>query len=670
MQVWSQTAAAALKPKPHYGGADFADAHRIIPRGTSPEWGPWRTDRNPPTREIMDAICDPKIPEVYIQAASQWGKTELILNGILYFTIQDPAPQLLVREVEKSGRSFSKERIDPMIRETPALQGVFSETQKDKKNTIEFKDFAGGYLAIGNAHSMASLASRPIRVVWLDEIDGYPTKAGTGGDPVQQAIQRTQNFFNRKVVAISTPTIEGVSRINELYKSGDQRRYNTPCPRCGALQVLEWSQIIYRQGQDIRLDDIHAVCKHCEGRIEEREKAAMSAEGVWVAENPESGVRSYQISCLLSPWVKWKDLVTHWIRINATRNTLELQTFVNLKLGEVFSEATHRMADEEIYSRAQAYRVQVPRDVLCITSGVDVHDDRFEIEYLGHGEGFETWGIGYEILVGDTQQQSTWDRLLTEQLLRTFDAEDCTLKNWATAIDTQGHRTTECHAFVAANAARKIYGVYGVHGFNKPLVGKAKRSNRYRVSTYPVGVDVGKKMVYDRLRIETPGPGYCHFPSDRASGYDETYYQGLNSEELRIDIKNDIKKRYWKQIRENNHPLDCRVYAIAALEIMKPNFEDMKALRKEASITNKNQKAAKKEAAKKGKKKMPVEMLYWTEREKDLYQKLDEATREEYLGRRQSIESQEERTKRLEKAAKAREVGGRKVRGKIKKKKS
>ena len=91
---------------------------------------------------------------------------------------------------------------------------------------------------MAGANSAASLASRPVRLVLLDEVDRFPPSAGTEGDPVKLAVKRSTTFWNRKVILTSTPTTKGASRIEAAWEESDQRVYEVPCPVCGGYQAL------------------------------------------------------------------------------------------------------------------------------------------------------------------------------------------------------------------------------------------------------------------------------------------------------------------------------------------------------------------------------------------------------------------------------------------------
>lgn len=161
----------------------------------------------------MDAFSDPMVKEVVLMASSQVGKTESFVNNTIGFFIhQDPAPILMVQPSLSMAQTWSKDRFAPMIRDSKALKSLIKEPRaKNSENTILAKSFPGGRLTVIGANSPASLASRPIRVVLLDEPDRYPPSAGAEGDPVNLARKRATTFWNRKIGTCGTPTIKGAS---------------------------------------------------------------------------------------------------------------------------------------------------------------------------------------------------------------------------------------------------------------------------------------------------------------------------------------------------------------------------------------------------------------------------------------------------------------------------
>ncbi len=573
--AWSDAAFAALLPRPRLTVSAWADRYRVIPRGTSPEAGEWRTSRTPYLREPMDAISDPNVERIVCQWGSQLGKTDgILLNTIGYYAHQDPSPILLVQPTELAATAFSKERLEPTFRESPALAGKLSEHQRDSKNTIYLRQFPGGYLALGWATSSVSLASRPIRVVLLDEVDKYQDSIGHDGDPIAQAVQRTANFHNRKIVCVSSPSIEG-RPIDRLYQQSDQRRLWVPCPRCGASQVLEWGGVIYKRPDGtVDLDDVHYRCAHCQGRIEERDRPAMLAQCEWRAENPGHRTRGYQLSGLYSPWVKWATLAAEWITAWQNRDKRGQQEFINLRLGETWTQAGDRVNAESLDKNREDYDADVPQSVLILTASTDVQDNRLECEIVGWGIGKESWGICYAIFPGDTSNLGAggpWEAL-DKFLSRTWTREDgVVLMPQCVFIDSGGHRTDEVYEFCRSRVHRNIFAIKGKAGAH-PIINKPTL-NKLRAPLYPVGVDACKDALYSWLLLDTPGPGYCHFPRDPKAGYDTEYFKGLVSEERKSRIRGGRKAMVWVQRYARNEPLDCRNYARAAIELLSPDFD-------------------------------------------------------------------------------------------------
>ena len=206
--------AAVLKPPPALTLSEWADRYRVLSAESSAEPGRWHTDKAPYQREIMDAIGDPHIRKVVIMSAAQIGKTDaFILNPLGYYMDYAPAPILVMQPTLDMGQTFSKDRLAPMIRDTPELRDKIDVKSRYSGNTIMKKNFPGGHITIVGANSATGLASRPIKVLLADEVDRYPASAGTEGDPLSLAQKRQTTFWDKKTVIVSTPVIKGQSRI-------------------------------------------------------------------------------------------------------------------------------------------------------------------------------------------------------------------------------------------------------------------------------------------------------------------------------------------------------------------------------------------------------------------------------------------------------------------------
>jgi len=541
----------------------------------------------------MDALTDPEIETIVVMIASQLGKSEALLNILGYFVDQDPSPVLMVQPTIETMESFSKERIDPTFRATRALRGKLETGKDDRGNsrksaqTIRLKQFPGGYLAMAGANAPAGLASRPIRVVLFDELDRFPPTAGTEGDPVKLAVQRTSNFRNRKILMVSTPTIDGVSKIQEWYLLGDQRQYLVPCPHCGIMQVLLWEHLCYKNEAGERdFGQVHYLCAECGQRIEERHKPAMVAAGQWVPQKPGGKIASFgDLSALYSRWTTWEELALQWCTAQDARDRAGLQEFVNLRLGQPWVEHQQVIHVEYLERRREYYGPTLPAGVVLLTAGVDVQDDRLEVEVVGWGAGRQSWGVQYLRLEGDPLQPFVW-QLLDSHLAGSWETADGRrLGIVTTAVDSGGHCTAEVYAYCRQREARRVWAIKGKGGPGLPSVSKPTRGNRFGAALFTVAVDEFKGNLLARLLVDNPGPGHCHFPREPERGYDAAYFAGLLSEKRVVIQRGGVKKVEWKKVKDRNEPLDCRVYASAALEILAPNLDQLAAQVAQAAQT-------------------------------------------------------------------------------------
>ena len=434
---------------------------------------------------------------------------------------------------------------------------------------------------MAGANSPSSLASRPIRVVLLDEVDRFPASAGTEGDPVNLARKRTTTFWNKKIIMTSTPTIKGASRIESAYEDSDQRKYYVPCPHCDEYQVLDFSNISWdkEKNKDGEVTKhlpktAHYICKACGCVINETDRPRMTIRGEWRAEKPFHGVAGFWINELYSPWVSWADLVAEFLIAKKLPETLKV--FTNTSLAETWEEKGKSIEDDTLLSRREAYSGDdLPEGVLIITASVDVQDDRLEVSFQGWGVGEETWGLGYHKIQGDPSSWGAWN-ILDTWLAKTFQhPTGVDLRVLCTTVDSGGHNTQMVYEYCQKKQAAqaRVYAIKGYSERGKPLVSKETRNNKLKVRMYMLGVDTGKELAYGRFQVPTPGPGYCHFSVD----YDEEYFRGLTAEQRVRRYAKGVAYDAWimKKGRRRNEPLDLFVYNLAALKILNPNLQSI-----------------------------------------------------------------------------------------------
>lgn len=566
-----------LEPTPDITLSQWADKYRRISSESGSQSGRWDTSRAPWQREIMDAITDIFVEKVVVMSAAQMGKTEaILLNTLGYYMHYEPCQILLMQPTLSMAETTSKDKVMPMVRDTPVLRGKINEKSRTSGNTIFKKAFPGGRLTMTGANSSTELRSRPIRILLADEVDAYPATAGSEGDPLVLASKRLTTFWNRKEVETSTPTVKGISRIEMDYEHSTMEEWNVPCPSCGELQPLVWENVDYRLDEEGEVSNITYACSRCGAIHTEIEWKEHFGEGRYVAAHPKRKIRGFHFNSLASTFFGWEKIIKGYIEAEKARQNgnLELmKAWVNTELGQTWEEEGESASEEELLNRREKYHCEVPDEVIALTAGVDTQDDRFEIEVVGWGVGFESYGIIYKKIYGDLKQQEIWKRLdsFLSQTFRKMDGSE--MKILCTCMDSGGHFTNQVYKFCKARTAQGVYAIKGgSEGTIRPYISKPTRSNREQTYLFILGVDTGKSILLQRLMITEEGPGYCHFPKDEKGmvrGYDESYFKGLTAEKQMLHYKKGRPVVVWELKKEGrrNEPLDCRNYAQAAIEI-------------------------------------------------------------------------------------------------------
>jgi phage terminase large subunit GpA-like protein len=555
-------------PPPTLTVSQWADRERRLSAEASSEPGRWDTRRAEYQRAVMDAVSDPAVHTVVVMSSAQVGKTEILLNTIGFFVDQDPSPILVVQPSLEMAEAFSKDRLATMLRDSPCLQSKVRDPRaRDSGNTLRHKTFEGGHITLSGANSPASLASRPIRVVLCDEVDRYDDSAGAEGDPVSLAVKRTTTFWNRKIILTSTPTIKGESRIEKAYLESDRRKCFVPCADCGHKQTLRWEQVRWDKTESgaHRPETAHYVCEECGSIWSDVARWSAIRKCSWQASADFNGVAGFHLSELYSPWRRLSEVAADFLE--KRHDPARMQTFVNTSLGETWEEQGEKVDGAKLIERGESYDAEtLPPAVVALTAGVDVQDDRLEVQVIGWGAKEEAWATRYEVLHGDPAQQRVWDDL-DGLLLEQYRREDGqALRIRATCIDTGGHHGEAVYRFTKSRRNRRVFATKGAAG---PRPVWPKRSSRAGLKgesqVFIIGVDTAKDAIYGRLKIAKPGPGYIHFPA--ADDFDQTYFDQLTSEMVTTRYREGRPYRVWVlQQGKRNEALDTFVYALAALK--------------------------------------------------------------------------------------------------------
>ena len=441
------------------------------------------------------------------------------------------------------------------------------------------KEFPGGILVLTGANSAVGLRSMTARFLFLDEVDAYPGDVEGEGDPIALAEARARTFgWRRKAYLVSTPTIAGRSRIEREYQASDQRRFFVPCPHCQAIQWLRFERLIWTKGNPT---SVAYHCEACDQPIGEHHKTAMLAGGEWraTATSQDPNTVGFHISALYSPvgWLSWEQIARDWEA--AQGKPEDLKTFRNTVLGEVWQEHGEAPDWERLVERREEFTIgTVPPGVLVLTAGVDVQDDRIEVDVWGWAEGFTSWLVDHVVIPGSPRERAPWDEL-AKLLARDWPRGGGGMRIAKVCVDTGGRDTASVYGHLRHLRDPRIAPTKGVEGWNRAqpvqgptLVDALVNGQKLRrgLKLWTVSVSTWKADLYRRLWLgrgeaaEFP-VGWVHLPH----GIEVEWVKQLVAEQLRtVKDRRGFTRQEWAKLRERNEALDCAVLARAALWLL------------------------------------------------------------------------------------------------------
>lgn len=572
---------AGLRPDPVQTIDEWSDTHVQLPSYVA-EAGQWRTSRTPFLREIMQCLSPshPCTLVVFIKCV-QIGGTQVGVNWIGFVIDRAPGAMLAFSPTKDLVKKLSEEKVEPMIEFTPCLAGKVKDVRsRDSGNNIFRKKFLGGFINFIGCNSARGMRSTPARYVMVDEVDACPHDVNGEGHPVDLAEKRTATFSRSKIFEVSTPLESDTSRIEPDYEKGSRGRYHVPCPFCGHMQHLQWGSLVFTFDGEHDFSRAAYRCAGCAELISEHHKTWMLEQGRWIHEDPENPIRSFHINALYQPYgwkLSWPKLAKDWIEANTeakTGDVRKLKTFVNTILAETWHETGEKVDQNELYKRREIYGAPCPEGVLVLTAAIDVQDNRLEAEIDGWGVDEESWSIEKRVFPGSPSNPTVWKDLTDWLQQKRRHASGVALRVECVVVDTGGHHTKEAYWFVLKYRGR-CYALKGSNQPGAPLVPPRPTKPRgASVHLYHVGTVAAKDTLFARLKLTEPGPGYLHFP-DRPE-YDQECFEQLAGEEKRNKYDRGVLTGYYyKKIRARNEELDLKVYNLAAIALLRPNWEKL-----------------------------------------------------------------------------------------------
>lgn len=603
---------AGITPPPPLNIAEWAEENLYLPRESSAEVGRFRLSRTPYLRKPLEAMSpDSTYETVVVMKGAQLGFTTAALAVIGYHIDLDPAPILFVQPDIGAVKKFSKKKLEPIIRDSPALRAkVAPAKSRDSGNTTLMKEYPGGSVTLVGAKSSQGLSGDTVRIAIADEVARYGGDVQGQGDSIEMIDARTSTYANSKKLLNSTPEEEETCIITREFEPTDQNKYFVPCPHCGHMQTLEWGRISWKKDVDpvnknktLRHypEDAHYICEKCQARIDEHNKPFMLENGEWRPTKPENSnpaVIGFHLSQLYAPlgWKKasWAAIARSFIKAAhaAEKGDSEpLKAFFNLRLGEPSrrtSESLNKLKDL-LYANREPYNAQVPMGACLLTCAVDVQADRLEADIAAWGPGEEFWAIEKVRLFGRPEYPEVWDQLDALRMRTWMHESGVPLSLAIMGVDT-GYKGTLVGNWIAPRQiGDKVIALKGASDTDqkRPIImGRPKetKDTTHRARIWLVGGPMAKDHIFAQLGYSVdpeaqPGPGFMHFPRGYRRGaefmelncYDGDHFAQLTAErQVKERNKKTGKLQYvwYLPSGKRNEALDLTVYNVALLRAL------------------------------------------------------------------------------------------------------
>lgn len=563
--AYIKVALDTLKPPENITVSEWAEAHRILTSKASNIAGSWRNSVTPYLVGIMDEFNNWETEEIVFVKPSQVGATETEINMLGYIIDQDPAPTMVVYPADDLARSVRKNRIIPAIMDAKTLRTKYDD-RNSGDNELQFRNDM--YIALVGSNSPGDLASRPIRFLFLDEIDKYPEASKKEADPINLARERTKTFkSNRKIYYTSTPTLR-TGHIWKLKEGADaEKHYFVPCPHCGRSIELKFAQIKW-PGSDTGMSDADRaelasyICQECGGIITDQHKPAMLRQGEWriVTQRAQIVRRvAFWINTLYSPFTRFSDIAREFLK--GKNDPDAMHNFINSWLAEPWEDTKLKTSAELVQERQtdlDAY--VVPEWAKALTAGVDVQENCLYWTIRAWGDFLTSQNIAH----GQAFSFAEITRIMNLE----YHTPSGNPFLVALALIDSGDQTDAVYDYCAINIEWAL-----------PCKGTAAMLSHYKLSTVNksgskafgmnlVLVDGGKykDMIASRMRRENgQGSWMVH------KGVDLEYCEQVTAEH-KVATRNANGKETltWtlKESHADNHYLDAEVYAMAAADVM------------------------------------------------------------------------------------------------------
>lgn len=566
--------AQVLRTKTYRNAAEWAENSRILGRSESSEAGPFNASRTPYFQSIYEAAESGKYRWIIVVCGSQMGKTEFMLNRCGYRFDVKPVPLMIVQPNKDLAKRFSKARVAKLIRNTPPLWGKLAKGSLD--NIFE-KYIGGTQLKIAWATSATQLCSDPAGEVHLDELDRMSDDVDGEGDPVTLSDARGATFPDFLLIACSTPTVEGESKIMKLFEMGTQQVWCAPCPHCGHFFAPFFADLHWEEGATAgrARKTAFVQCPECKRAIGDEWRIEANRPGVGrylapgqsvevgkiVGNLKETHVASFRVPGLFSPWVSFGESAALWVDADASGDATKIKTVINTRFGDLYKIEGDAPRTEELeVLRSDTPSLVIPPWALLLVAGCDVQKRGLYVVVRAYGPGGKSQAVLFLFLPGDTNEDQVWLDLEKNVLDYPFGDAKKPMFISRMAIDSR-YREEMVFAFVSRHKDRCL-----------AARGQAQQSVPVRVLRIEITFE-GKRKAEGIQLLSINDSHFKLFVFNRitrgadvedawliAQDMSEEYCEQVLSEELVILPSGRHK---WVQRRKDNHALDCEKFNAA-----------------------------------------------------------------------------------------------------------
>lgn len=552
-----------LKPPEELTVSEWAGKYRQLDERSSSMPGKWKNEMTPYLVGIMDEFNNYQTEKIVFCKCTQLGGTEALNNMICFSVAQDPAPMMIVYPTSELADSVVEQRIKPMLKASKETRKHFKEKNSSKKE-LQFDNM---YISIVGSNSPSELASRPIRYLFLDEVDKYPNESKKEADPISLAVERTKTFNNRKIYMCSTPTTRTGHIWEEKEKADIEKHYFVPCPHCGEFIELKFSQIRWPDDNEKlsaadKAEFAQYICQECGNTINDSDKMEMLQKGRWetVKENTKfTKTVAFWINTLYSPFTRFSQIAKAYLI--AKDDTEALHNFTNSWLAEPWEDTKLKTNAETVMERqTDLPEFVVPEWTRLLTAGVDVQET--SLYYI-----IRAWG---EYLTSQlvTRGQVTSFRDIERIMNLEYMKPDGTVKLVDLCLIDSGDQTDEVYDFAAMNSEWCLpsKGTSSMVNYFKLSSVNKTSSKAYGMTLALVDGGKYKDMIAGRMKRENGTGSWMVF-----DGIDLEYCTQVTAEHKITEKGGGGKLRTrWvqKTSHADNHYLDCEVYGMAAADIL------------------------------------------------------------------------------------------------------